>query len=211
MEARIKRLFNRNKGISSDQTLQRSRGSAKAVESAPNLSTSLYDSVLSASPPQSESYQGDSNPSRQNRKSSLSHHEREESLSENVDHGMIEAPVWPKSRHNKLKISQTIQPDSSQDKIESTRRQQTLLATTQLNDFSNLSLGDKDCGYVNKNIFSAETNCQKLPGAFHRTLLAIVRPGLRAHRMKQLLSSSTSVQREPTCGHSRHNPSLLRT
>lgn len=151
MEARIKRLFHRKKGKSFDQPSQH-QGSAKEVESTPNLSTDLYDSASSAGPPQTESYSSDINPARHNRKSSLSNHRLEESLSEHVPHGVIAASVLPKPRRNKRQTSQTIQPDSSADKTVNDGPQQ---ETNQLDDFSKLSLEDKDGGYINKNTLSS--------------------------------------------------------
>lgn len=144
MEARIKRLFHRKKGISSDQALQPRRGSTEVVDSTSDLNTSLYDSTSPAGPPKAES-------SRQNRKSSPSHHEREEALSDNVPHGMIAASILPKSR-NKSQSSQTILPDPSLDRIINNVPQQ---PTNQLNDFSKLSLENKDSGYMNRCIYSS--------------------------------------------------------
>lgn len=146
MEARFKRLFHRKKGKSLDQHRQ---GSAKEVESTPNLNTHLYDSASSA---QTESYSSDINPARQNRKSSLSNHRQEELLSEHVPHGMIAASALPKTRRNKRQTSQTIQPDSLADKTANDGPQQ---ETKQLDDFSKLSLEDKDGVYTNKRIFQS--------------------------------------------------------
>lgn len=152
MEARIKRLFHRKKGKSFDQALQHRQGSAKEVESTPNLNTHLYDSASSAGPPQIEPYSSDISPARQNRKSSLSNHGQEELLSEHVPHGMIAASVLPKTRRNKRHTSQTIQSDSSADKTAKDGLQQ---ETKQLDDFSKLSLEDKDGGYINANMFQS--------------------------------------------------------
>lgn len=143
MEARIKRLFHRKKGKSFDQALQHRQGSAKEVESTPNLNSHLYDSAPSAGPPQTESHLSDIIPARQNRKSSLSNHGQEDLLSEHVPHGMIAASVLPKTRRNKRQTSQTIQSDSSADKTANDGPQQ---ETRQLDDFSKLSLEDKDGG-----------------------------------------------------------------
>lgn len=152
MEARIKRLFHRKKGKSFDQALQHRQGSAKEVESTPNLNSHLYDSAPSAGPPQTESHLSDIIPARQNRTSSLSNHGQEESLSEHVPHGMIAASDLPKTRRNKRQTSQTIQSDSSADKTANDGPQQ---ETRQLDDFSKLSLEDKDGGYINMNIFQS--------------------------------------------------------
>lgn len=150
MEARIKRLFHRKKGRSSDQALQQHRqGSVKGVESTPNLNTYLYDTTSPDGPPYTEPYSNDINPARQNRKSSLSILGQEELLSEHVTHGMLATSVLPKSRRNKR---QTIQPDSSADKTANDGPQQ---ETKQLNDFSKLSLQDEAGGYFDKNIFSS--------------------------------------------------------
>lgn len=146
MESRIKRLFHRKKGRSSDQeALQHRRGSAKVVESTPNLSTSLYDSTSPAGPPQTES-------SRHNRISSPSYHEREKLLSENVPDGMIAASVLPKPRRNKHQNSQTIQTDSSVERIANNGPEQ---PAKQLNDLSKLSLENEDSGHMNESIFSS--------------------------------------------------------
>lgn len=131
MEARIKRLFHRKKDMSSDQALQHRRGSTKVAQSTPDLGTSLLDSTSPASP----------DTSRQTRKSSLNHHEREELLSENVPHG---ASLLPISRRNKRQTIQIIQPDSSEDGFAKNGPQQ---PTKQLNDLSTLSLEDKDSGH----------------------------------------------------------------
>lgn len=133
MEARIKRLFHRKKGISSDQALQSRPGSTEVVDSSSKFSTSLHDSTWQTSPPNAEY-------SRSNRKSSPSHNEREEALSDNLPHGMIAASVATQS-HNKSQTSQTIQPDPSVDRVIKNVTQQ---PTNQLNDFSKLSLEDKD-------------------------------------------------------------------
>lgn len=125
MEARIRRLFHRKKGKSLDQALQHRQGSAKEVESTPNLNT-----------PQTESYSSDINPARSNRKSSFGSHGQEELLSEHVPHGMIAASVLPKTRRSKRQTSQTISSDSSADK-------------TAIDGSSKLSLEDKDGGYIN--------------------------------------------------------------
>lgn len=146
MEARIKRLFHRKKGISSDQALQSRRGSTEVVDSTSNLNTSLHDSTWPAGPPKAES-------SRQNRKSSPSHHEREEALSDDVPHGMIAASILPNSR-NKSQTSQTIQPDPSVDRIIKNVTQQ---PTNQSIDFSKLSLEDKDGIWIRVSI-QAETD-----------------------------------------------------
>lgn len=145
MEARIKRLFHRKKGRSSDQALQqRGQGSVKGVESTPNLNTHFYDTTSAAGPPHTQPYSSDISPARQNRKSSLSNHGQEELLSEHVTHGMLATSVLPKSRRNKR---QTIQPDSSADRTANDGSQQ---ETKQLNDFSKLSLQDKAGEYFDK-------------------------------------------------------------
>lgn len=153
MEARIKKMFHRKKDQSSEQPLRQSQSSTAAT-STPALRTSLYDSTPAGGPPQTGTYPIKGNISTtalQKRRSSLRGRGQQDqvfdstpsSFPESPHHGSRTAPAVSKPLDNDRYSSARIQPSAAMGMDAYDGRRQRVPEAPPSQDFSALSLGDR--------------------------------------------------------------------